>query len=252
MRIVPVRRLKSTLSSMSNYIESILDDEYKDFRPIIRKVENPINQAVRDKTVLSEEQVDFLLEELVKDGQYEKACLVALGAYSGRRKKELVRFKVDFFKDENIIYGSLYKTPEKIKTKGRGLGKFLHVYVLANKFKQYFDLWMDERIRTGVESEWLFPHTSDSTKHMDADTINSWVITFSRILGVPFTFTLRHHMTTELSKSGLPDDIIKSLIGWESVEMVSIYKDVDADEEIGKYFDEDGIKTVEKAKLSDL
>jgi integrase len=248
-----VRRLKSTLSSLSNFIENILDDEYKDFRPIIRKVENPVNQAVREKTVLSEEQINYLLETLVAEKQYDKACLLALGAYSGRRKKELLRFKVSYFSDENIIYGSLYKTPEKIKTKGRGMGKFLHAYVLTKKFKPYFDLWMDYRKEIGLESEWLFPDRSDPSRHMNPDTLNSWALTFSRILGIPFYIhALRHHFTTELSKSGLPDDVIKSLVGWESVEMVSVYKDMDADEEIGKYFDEDGVKSVQKAKLSDL
>lgn len=44
-----VRRIKSTLSSLSNYIESILDDELPDFKPIIRKIESPINQPVREK-----------------------------------------------------------------------------------------------------------------------------------------------------------------------------------------------------------
>lgn len=44
-----VRRVKAALSSLSNYIENILDDEYEDFRPIIRKIENPQNTPVREK-----------------------------------------------------------------------------------------------------------------------------------------------------------------------------------------------------------
>lgn len=248
-----VRRLKSTLSSLSNYIESVLDDEHEDFRPIIRKIENPPNQAVREKTVFSDEQIESLLSALAENKRFDQACLLALAAYSGRRKKELVRFKVSYFDDENIIYGSLYKTPEKIKTKGRGMGKFLYAYVLANKFKPYFDLWMADREERGIESEWLFPDRYDPSKHMNPDTINSWALTFGRILGVPFYIhALRHYMTTALSQSGLPDDVIQKLIGWDSVGMVSIYKDNDIDEEIGKYFDEGGIKTVEQTKLSDL
>ena len=34
-----MRRVKSTLSSLSNYVENMLDDEYDGFRPIIRKIE---------------------------------------------------------------------------------------------------------------------------------------------------------------------------------------------------------------------
>lgn len=47
-----VRRLKSTLSSLSNYIEAILDDELPNFRSIVRKIENPVNEPTREKTVL--------------------------------------------------------------------------------------------------------------------------------------------------------------------------------------------------------
>ena len=68
-----VRRLKSTLSSLSNYIEAILDDELPNFRSIVRKIENPVNEPTREKTVLTDEQADQLLDYLMERGQYEKA-----------------------------------------------------------------------------------------------------------------------------------------------------------------------------------
>ena len=95
-----VRRLKSTLSSLSNYIEAILDDELPNFRSIVRKIENPVNEPTREKTVLTDEQADQLLDYLMERGQYEKACCFALARYSGRRKSELTRFKVSYFDDE--------------------------------------------------------------------------------------------------------------------------------------------------------
>lgn len=248
-----VRRIKSVLSSMSNYIEAVLDDEYEDFRPIIRKIENPVNQPVREKTVLSDEQCDYLLEQLVEKKQYEKACLAALAFYSGRRRSELVRFKVSYFDEENIIFGSLYKTPEKVKTKGRGNGKMLYCYTLAKPFKPYFDLWMKDRAEKGIGSEWLFPDHNDPTKHLSPSTLNSWANTFSNILGVPYyPHCARHRFTTALAKSNIPDSVIKDILGWESLEMVSVYKDLDSDEEIGKYFDENGVKAVEAGSLDKL
>ena len=47
-----VRRVKSTLSSLSNFIESILDEDYENYRPIVRKIENPADIPVRDKRVI--------------------------------------------------------------------------------------------------------------------------------------------------------------------------------------------------------
>lgn len=249
-----VRRLKATLSSLSNYIEAILDDELPNFRAIVRKIENPVNEPAREKTVLTEEQADELLAYLVEHEKYDKACCFALARYSGRRKSELMRFKVEYFTDENIIYGSLYKTPEKIRTKGRGVnGKMLTCYVLARPFKQYLDLWMKQREEQGIESEWLFPDKDDPTQPLPISTLNSWAETFSNILGVDFYWhAMRHFFTTALSKANLPDSVIKTIIGWDSLEMVGLYKDIDDDEEIGKYFQDGEIVGVKQANLSDL
>ncbi len=90
-----VRRLKSAIASLGNYVENILDDEYQGFRQIVRKIENPAPQLVREKTVLTEDQVQFLLDTLIAKKKYMQACVVALAAYSGARKSELLRFKTD-------------------------------------------------------------------------------------------------------------------------------------------------------------
>lgn len=249
-----VRRLKATLSSLSNYIEAILDDELPNFRSIVRKIESPVNEPVREKTVLSEEQCDTLQNYLVEHGLIEEACLFALGRYSGRRKSELVRFKVSYFEDENIIYGSLYRTPEKVRTKGRGVnGKMLTCYVLAKPFKPYFDLWMEKRKELGIESEWLFPDKDDPTKHLPISTINSWMDKFSKILNVPvYAHSLRHNFCTFLAKEGLPDNVIQEILGWSSIALVSVYKDISVADNLGMYFDENGIKSGAVKGIEDI
>ena len=252
-----MRRVKSTLSSLSNYVENMLDDEFEDFRPIIRKIENPANEKVFTKTVLEDNQLENLLNQRAENKKYDKACMLALAMNSGRRKSELPRFKVSYFDDENIIYGSLYKTPEQVKTKGRGSrGKMLTLYVLSKPFKPYLDLWMNYRKENGIESEWLFPKKVNGEyldEPMDAKTLDSWADTFSKMLNIDFYWhSLRHYFTTACSRSGLPDDVIQTLIGWNSLDMVTLYKDIDADEQFGKYFSDGGIKKVESTTLSDL
>lgn len=251
------RRFKSTLSSLSNYVENMLDDEFEDFRPIVRRIESPTNVAVREKTVLEDIQLQSLLDELVEKEKYAQACMLSLAMNNGRRKSELPRLKVSFFTDENVIYGSLYKSPETIKTKGRGSrGKQLTIYTLKNGFQPYLDMWLKYREENGITSEWLIPHKKAgewTNSQLPITTMDSWAETFSNILGVPFYWhSLRHYFTTECSRSGLPDDVIKSLVGWESNDMVAIYKDIDADEQFEKYFSEDGIKKVEAKSLSDM
>ena len=235
-----VRRIKSAISSLSNFVESILDDEeeFKNFRSIVRKIESPVNQPVRDKTVLSEEQLQSLLNKLTEEGKYGKACMLALAMFSGRRKSELVRFRVNDFKDENLVCGgALYKTSETMKTKGFGLGKYIYCYTLAKDFKPYLDRWLAQRKKDGIESEWLFPNKEDPAQQMSPDTLNSWAISFSRILNVDFYWhCLRHAFCTRLVRAGLPENVIQEIIGWSSADMVRVYTDIDSEEQIGMWF----------------
>lgn len=252
-----VRRLKASISSLSNYISNILDDEeeFRDYRPIIRKIENPAMQQVRKKTVWEDEALDDLLAALSAAGQHKKACALALAMCSGRRKSELCRFKVDDFKDENLVCGgALYKTTEPIQTKGFGLGKYIYCYTLAKKFKPYFDAWMNERYKAGIESQWLFPSPRDAGEQMSETTLNSWANTFSRMTGEDFYWhSLRHYFTTHLAKLGLPDNVIQDIVGWDSADMVRVYKDISAEEQISQYFDENGdIKADAQKSLADL
>lgn len=248
-----VRRLKAALSSMSNYIESVLDDEYKDFRNIINKVENPVNRPVREKTVWDDDALEQLLNELIDKKEYEKACVLALGIYSGRRKAELCRFKVSDFDDANLVCdGALYKSAP-IKTKGRGGGKYICCYTLAKKFKPYFDAWIAERQRIGLESEWLFPAAGNCAEQISIGTLNSFANTFSRMTGRDFYFhSLRHAFTTSLVRAGIPDSVITQIVGWESADMCKVYTDIDADEQIGMYFKNGDISVPASQRIQDL
>lgn len=238
-----IRRIKAAISSMSNYVEDILDDDpdYAGFRSAIRKIKSPALKPVREKTVWDEDVLEKLLSDLIEQKQYEKACYVALGMFSGRRKSELARFKVSDFDDSRLVCnGGLYKSAP-IKTKGLNGGKIIPCYTLAKKFKPYFDMWMNYRRENGIESEWLLPSSQDPTRHVSIGTLNSWADTFSKMTGQDFyAHSLRHYFTTSLKKAGFPDSVIQTIVDWESSDMVRLYTDINADDQIGMYFNDDG------------
>lgn len=250
-----VRRLKAAISSLSNFVEAILDDEpdFKGFRSIVRKIENPALQPVREKTVWEDEELEALLNTLTEKKEYAKACYLALAMYSGRRKSELCRFKVSDFDDDKLVCdGALYKSAP-IKTKGRGGGKYIPCYTLAKRFKPYFDLWMKQRADLGIESEWLFPSKSNPAEQIGIPALNSWANTFTRLSGKDFyAHSLRHYFTTSLARAGIPDGVIQSIIAWESSDMVRLYTDIDTDEQIGMYFSNGDISVPEKKGLADM
>lgn len=249
-----VRRLKASLSSLSNYIENVLDDEYPGFRNIINKVESPVITPVREKTVFTEEQIETLLNTLTEKKKYDKACAVALALYSGRRKSELLRFKVSDFDDSHLTCGgSLYRS-DPIKTKGRGTqGKMLECYTLAKQFKPYLDNWMRYREENNIHSEWLFPDSEQPGLTMTIVTLNSWAEVFSRMMGIDFYWhALRHMTVTNFKRAGIPDSVIQSYIGWSDLSMVSVYSDLKADEQLGMYFTEDGMVAPKAKGLDEI
>lgn len=246
-------RVKATLSSMSNFIENVLDDELPEYRPIIRKVESPVKQPIRDKTIITDEEVDHILDVLIEKKKYQCACAFALAAFSGARKAELLRYKVSYFDDSNIMKdASLYQTPEPIKTKGRGSqGKALIKYTLLD-FKKYYDLWMEERKKKGLlDNEFLFIRSNGET--MTVCGMDSFALTITSILGRPFYFhSLRHQLCSRLFRIGLPSDVIQAYFGWSSAEMLNIYNDNSASDSFGKFFTQEGIKGSEVKSLADF
>ena len=127
---------------------------------------------------------------------------------------------------------------------------------MKNGFQKYLDLWLKYREENNITSEWLIPRKENGVyvdEQVTITTMDSWAESFSRYLGVPFYWhSVRHYFCTACARNSLPDDIIKSLVGWESTDMVTLYKDISADEQFEKYFCEEGIKQVEQKSLSDL
>lgn len=250
-----VRRIKAAISSLSNFVENILDDEpeFCGFRSIVRKIENPALQPVREKTVWEDDELEELLDKLVERQSYDRACYLALAMYSGRRKSELCRFRVSDFDDDKLVCdGALYKS-SPIKTKGRSGGKFIPCYTLAKKFKPYLQMWLDERKRIGLESEWLFPLKANPAEHIGVATANSWANAFTRLSGRDFyAHSIRHYFTTSLARAGIPDGVIQSIVAWESSDMVRLYTDIEADEQIGMYFSNGDISVPDKKGFADM
>lgn len=253
-----IRRVKSCLSSLSNYIENVLDDEeeFQNFKPIIRKIENPVKNVVREKTVLSDEQVENLLDTLVERKEYERAAGVAIVAFSGMRKAELLQMKVEYFNEDHFVYDAMWKT-DKIRTKWFGrLGHQMEKFVLYGA-KPYIDLWLQYRKENGIESEWMFltktrQEDGSHIYHARKD-VSAWTEEFTDILGEDFYFhCLRHYTCTRLHRLNLPSHVIQEFFGWASSEMLQIYNDVTAEDEFEKYFDKNGVKEVQQGTLSEL
>lgn len=226
-------RMRSFLSSLSQYIERVLDDEFPSFRNIVLKAVQSIPKEIRrEKTILTDEQVQDLLNHLSeKDSQ--QAFWLALAVYSGSRFSEILRFTTDLIDPNNSVFEGLFlETVKEIKTKGRGRsGKMLHKYILKEKFLPYYYKWIEDRKnileKNNLDHNYLFIK-NDGTPATDG-TVRSWIASMDRYLGSPFyAHACRHFLCTELTRKKIPQAFIQFLFGWTSAEMYSIYNDLTA------------------------
>ena len=213
---------------------------------------NPRNAAsgtlkLQNSAIVASRKLDAYLYYLLGDN------LPCDGHYENLKEAEKWGFKIsDLNNDKLVCDGALYKS-DPIKTKGKSGGKMINCYTLAKKFKPYLDMWRNIRLDKYGDSEWLFPDAKNPKEHIQISTINCWSNTFSRLSGKPaYIHSLRHYFTTSLAKAGIPDGVIQSIVAWESSDMVQLYKDIDADEQIGMYFIDGDIVAPEQKGLGDL
>ena len=226
-------RMRSVLSDLSEIIIKYYDEEYPTFRNFINNVIEPISKdAVRQKTVVSEEELESLLKYLYDNKKYADACLLALAAYSGARITELSLFKVEDIDVNNTAFGGLFlETTNKIRTKGFGKeGKRIHKYIIKDLFMPYFEKYMEVRKdiveKTGSTSDALFLRNNGEPAKVS--TFNYWINSWSEFLKKDLYFhAWRHMFVTTLVKRGVSKDIIMAIVGWDS-DMVGVYTDIEA------------------------
>jgi len=230
-----VRQLKSTVSSLSNYICDMLDKKYPDFRNIVNKIKPPVKVEVREKTIFTNEQIDFLLKTLVDRKKYMQACLVACLAASGVRKGEIVQFKVNFFDDNRYDEEcGFYITPE-IRCKGSGkIGKRMTKFVIKDIAYPYLLLWLEQRKELGIDNEYLFVNKYGGVlKPIDKSTVNSMMITFSKILNADaYCHAFRHYSATWLKRNGVETSKIRDFLGHNDSSTTEIYIDIGKEENL--------------------
>ena len=249
-----VRGLKSIINSMSNFVEDILDDDYPDFKKISHKIPSPPLIAKLPKSVFAMHDINVLLGYLTFSCQYKRACCLALAICSGRRKAELVQFKLsDFTEDRLVCDGALYKSAP-IRTKGRGkAGKPLECFILAVQFQPYLDRWLSYRARHGIQSEWLFPNPDNPSEHLTPSALDTWAKKFNEHTELPFYWhSMRHLTVTNFVRAGIPDRVIQEYIGWDNMEMISHYSDLAKEEAFAMYFNADGSYGGVDGNISDI
>ena len=229
-------QMHSSLSSFSAWIENYFDEDYPMFRNLLPKIEKPVKENIREKTVLQKEDIDKLMKYLEENNEVQEQCLLALAISCGARISELARFTTDLIDEDNVVFDGLFlETTKEIVTKGRGVnGKLLHKYILKDMFLPYYKKWLEVRkviMEENNQSHDYIFITKDGSP-ANADRLRDWMGNWSSVVGQPlYAHSLRHYHITFLKRLEIEDDFIVYLTGWSEGtghSMISIYNDMTA------------------------
>lgn len=235
-------QMHSSLSSFSAWIENYFDEDYPNFRNLLPKIEKPVKENIREKTVLQKEDIDNLINYLDENNMAQEQCLLALAISCGARISELARFTIDLIDEENTVFDGLFlETTKEIVTKGRGVnGKMLKKYILKDMFLPYYKKWLEIRkeIMEETEQNHNFLFITKDGLPASADRLRDWMSNLSDIVGKPlYMHSLRHYNVSMYKRIGLEDDLIVYLTGWAEGtghSMIAIYDDAEAKDKTWK------------------
>lgn len=235
--------MRAVLSSMSNFIERIMDEEYPQFRNIVKVLEPVDKSFVRERPALTMDQIKKCLEKLEADKKYQVACCLAVLAASGMRKSEIIQMKMEYFEESRLIYNGLAYETDKIRTKGRGkAGKVVTRIVFRNlvDVDRYINLWCKKREELGIKDEHMFVvYHNGSYEPATQTTINSFARTISKYLGEDFFIhNVRHTTSTALELAGYPIDVVQTIFRWADPKMVKYYSNISDTQSLERFFAE--------------
>lgn len=238
-----VRVLRCTVSSFSNFCEDILsgDEDYPEFdnfRNLILKIKPPVLNNIREKTYLTKEQIEDLLNYCEDKEMWQECVYITVSFYTGARIEEVLQFKRSDFKEDNLK-GDYYVTSPK-RCKGRGsIGK-VRTFKIKKEFLQYYlDKYLETRTDK-LDELFIYEIKSKNETYPAKDaTIRTWCNKFSKYLNTPiYPHCFRSSIATVLSVEENKDiSKIQSLLGHQSSATTQIYIKHDPNEDIEDLFD---------------
>lgn len=223
-------RMHSALSELSKFIEKFFDEEYPDFRSLLKFIDKLPKENSRKKSVFKKEELDHLMQCLGELNKPNEQCVLALIMASGTRASEIVRFTTDIIDYDHTAFDGLFlETTEEIKVKGRGVdGKKVVRYLIKDLFVPYYDAYLPYREKVmkenGQDHNFVFIKKDGSPA--EVTTIRSWMVKWDKYLTQHwYPHSGRHFWTSYLSQIGLEKELIQELQSWSSSELVDIYND---------------------------
>lgn len=228
-------RINRMQCSLRNFLEYCVNDEdivdeYDNEVNYMQKIKGLLKEEVREIIFLTDEEVNKLIDELVKRKEYQKALLIAISYESGARRNEIYQVT-----KTSLLDTTNNNTNEVVGKRGK---KFKLRYF--KKTKEVFKLFLEQRGEDNKEFLW-YKEGKDGVEEVGYNTLYSWVVECRQVLAdVTGEYKLfnnhsfrhscaenllngSHYILGELKKDNLSLEQIKLLLKHDSSETTQLY-----------------------------
>lgn len=229
-----LRLKRATISSLCEYLLTEnrgYDNRYNSFINFTKNTKIASNR-VYDKIPVTFDEMNDMVEQLVKDGDLLTATYLMISFYSGARRAEVVQIKVsDIMKDDHLTEGFNYTGYVRAKGEGGGNSVKLKIPTPAITMARAYLETRD------FESQYLFanPHTGKMVKPSWCNLRCSSVL--SPMLGRRINpHILRASSCTYLLEIGQDLRAASKHLNHAGIEVTTLYDLRSLDEGIGEVF----------------
>lgn len=227
-----VNRIMSTLRSTLEFCS--FDDDYMYEYNVGSRVKGLPKNPVREITFLSEDQIHWIKDELIRRKDWLRAVYLMVSYISAARKNEVHQVMKDGLEER-------FFTNQVIGKRGK---KFRLYY--THEVKDLIRKYLNERGEDDLPELFVRVLKNGKKIPIQADGFNYWCDYFSRILTMkenepihinPHCF--RHSRLENLSRAGVPVEKLKTLAHHEDISTTADYLDSREEDDIAEIFDMD-------------
>lgn len=236
---------RSVVSSLCSLIEVYYSDDYPTFRNIFsRAIPSPVGEPVHEKEPVSKEQLDFLIETLREQGEFQMIAYIVFSYRSGARRAEVIQMNKDIVnlpkvKDKDGNEKNYYFT-QNIRTKGRGKDGKIRKLNFDDIARNAILEWLEERGEDDEDALFVRRFKDGRVEPLQASTFNDWCAgKFSGILGrriYPHVWRVSRASHLVVNE-GKDIKAVQQLLGHSSSETSEIYVVRDDSEDLDGAFE---------------
>lgn len=236
-----INRFQSSIRNLLEY--ACISEDYEDYEVNqMAHIKGIQKEPRREIIFLSDQQVNILIDELLKRRKYQKALFVSLAYDSAGRRNELAQVKKENFLENN-------QTNIVVGKRGK---KFKLLYF--NRSKIIYRLWLKQRGNDDIDSLWV-TGKGENKRPLSYEALYDFVNEFRNILkertGEEILLNAHsfrhsalenysdgsHHTLTEMGKDGFDIHVLQAIAHHSSSSTTEGYLKDSSQERLAEAFD---------------